>query len=171
MAVDDLTLEEMFDLERRHSPLVGSRTGVFLKPSERAGATARVRRPLAAVEFELPASVFSTHGSAVQKVESRACSGAKTLSNSQIAATVAEKIGITKKQAGQTLDLVAELAYKQAQNTFTVPGLGKLVLVHRPDGKMTVQFGPKKGQLINIPAKRVVIFRVAKATKDAILKK
>jgi len=91
------------------------------------------------------------------------------MSKSQIAATVAEKVGITKKQAVQALDLVAELAYKQAKNTFTLPGLGKLVLVNRPARSMTMQFGPNKGKTINIPAKRVVKFRVSKAAKDAIL--
>jgi DNA-binding protein HU-beta len=94
---------------------------------------------------------------------------AKAMSKSQIAATVAEKVGITKKQAVQALDLVADLAYKQAKNTFTLPGLGKLVLVNRPAREMTMQFGPNKGQVIKIPAKRVVKFRVAKAAKDAIL--
>ena len=94
---------------------------------------------------------------------------AKAMSKSQIAATVAEKVGITKKQAEQALDIVAELAYKQAKNTFTLPGLGKLVLVNRPAREMIMQFGPNKGQTIKIPAKRVVKFRVAKAAKDAIL--
>jgi DNA-binding protein HU-beta len=94
---------------------------------------------------------------------------AKAMSKSQIAATVSEKVGITKKQAVQAMDLMAELAYKQAKNTFTVPGLGKLVLVNRPARSMTMQFGPNKGKAINIPAKRVVKFRVAKACKDAIL--
>jgi DNA-binding protein HU-beta len=91
------------------------------------------------------------------------------MSKSQIATTVAEKVGISKKQAAQALDLVAELAYKHAKNTFTVPGLGKVVLVNRPARQMTMQFGPKKGQTINVPAKRVVKFRVSKAAKDAIL--
>src|SRR5262249_40841154 len=59
--------------------------------------------------------------------------------------------------------------YKQAKNTFTLPGLGKLVLVNRPAREMTMQFGPKKGQTVKIPPKRVVKFRVAKAAKDAIL--
>ena len=54
---------------------------------------------------------------------------AKAMSKSQIAATVSEKVGISKKQAVQAMDTIAELAYKQAKNTFTVPGLGKLVLV------------------------------------------
>ncbi len=94
---------------------------------------------------------------------------AKAMSKSQIAATVAEKTGITKKQAVQALDIVAELAYKQAKNTFTVPGIGKLVLVNRPARTMTMQFGPKKGQTVKVPARRAVKFRIAKAAKDAIL--
>ncbi len=94
---------------------------------------------------------------------------AKALSKSQIAATIAEKTAITKKQAVQALDTIAELAYKNAKNTFTLPGLGKLVLVNRPPREMTMQFGPNKGKIIKIAAKRVVKFRVAKAAKDAIL--
>ena len=94
---------------------------------------------------------------------------AKAMSKSQIAATVAEKVGITKKQAVQSLDLLAEMAYKQAKNTFTVPGIGKLVLVNRPARTMTMQFGPKKGQTVKVPARRAVKFRIAKAAKDAIL--
>jgi DNA-binding protein HU-beta len=79
---------------------------------------------------------------------------------------MAEKIGITKKQAAQFLDDLAALAYKNAKNTFTLPGLGKLVLVNR---KARVGRNPMTGETINIPAKRVVKFRVAKAAKDAIL--
>jgi DNA-binding protein HU-beta len=94
---------------------------------------------------------------------------AKALTKSQIAATVAEQAGITKTQAVQILDEFAGLAYKQAKNTFTVPGIGKLVLVNRAARTMTMQFGPKKGQTVKVPAKRVVKFRVSKAAKDAIL--
>ncbi len=79
---------------------------------------------------------------------------------------MAEKVGITKKQAAQFLDDLAALAYKNAKNTFTLPGLGKLVLVNR---KARVGRNPMTGETINIPAKRVVKFRVAKAAKDAIL--
>ncbi len=94
---------------------------------------------------------------------------AKALTKSQIAATVAEQVGMTKKQAVQVLDVVAQMAYQQAKNTFTVPGIGKLVLVNRPARTMTMQFGPKKGQTVKVPAKKAVKFRVAKAAKDAIL--
>ena len=91
---------------------------------------------------------------------------AKALSKSQVAAEVAEKSGITKKQATEILENIAQLAYKNAKNTFTLPGIGKLVLVNR---KARIGRNPATGATIQIPAKRVVKFRVAKAAKDAIL--
>ena len=91
---------------------------------------------------------------------------AKALSKSQIAAAIADKNGITKKTATEILEYIAELAYKNAKNTFTIPGLGKLVLVNR---KARIGRNPATGESIKIAAKRVVKFRVAKAAKDAIL--
>ena len=91
---------------------------------------------------------------------------AKALSKSQIAAEIAEKNSITKKQAVEILDFIAALAYKNAKNTFTLPGLGKLVLVNRA---ARLGRNPATGEAIKIKAKRVVKFRVAKAAKDAIL--
>jgi DNA-binding protein HU-beta len=91
---------------------------------------------------------------------------AKALTKSQVAASIAEKIGVTKKQGTEILEHIASLAYKNAKNTFTLPGLGKLVLVNR---KARIGRNPATGEQIQIPAKRVVKFRVAKAAKDAIL--
>lgn len=91
---------------------------------------------------------------------------AKALTKSQIAATLAEKVEISKKQSATFLDELAALAYKNAKNTFTLPGLGKLVLVNR---KARQGRNPATGETIQIPAKRVVKFRVAKACKDAVL--
>jgi len=91
---------------------------------------------------------------------------AKALTKSQVATALAEKVGVTKKQSVQFLDELAALAYKNAKNSFTIPGLGKLVLVNR---KARVGRNPATGEAIQIKAKRVVKFRVAKAAKDAIL--
>ncbi len=91
---------------------------------------------------------------------------AKPLTKSQITATIADKSGVTKKTAAEILDFIAELAYKNAKNSFTLPGLGKLVLVNR---KARIGRNPATGAEIKIPAKKVVKFRVAKAAKDAIL--
>jgi DNA-binding protein HU-beta len=91
---------------------------------------------------------------------------AKALSKSQIATAIAEKNEISKKTAAGILEQLADLAYKNAKNTFTLPGIGKLVLVNR---KARIGRNPATGEQIQIPAKRVVKFRVAKAAKDAIL--
>ncbi|MBL9136298.1 MAG: HU family DNA-binding protein [Verrucomicrobiales bacterium] len=91
---------------------------------------------------------------------------AKPLTKSQLAAAVADKVGLTKKQAAEVLAVLTELSYKHAKDTFTLPGIGKLVLVNR---KARLGRNPKTGETIKIPAKKVVKFRVAKAAKDAIL--
>ncbi|HEX9045883.1 MAG TPA: HU family DNA-binding protein [Verrucomicrobiae bacterium] len=91
---------------------------------------------------------------------------AKPLTKSQIVSAVAETAGLTKKQAATTIEALVNLAYKNAKNSFTIPGLGKLVLVNR---KARMGRNPATGEQIKIAAKRVVKFRVAKAAKDAIL--
>jgi DNA-binding protein HU-beta len=91
---------------------------------------------------------------------------AKTMTKSQVADHLAGKAGVTKKTAVQLIDDLAALAYKEAKNTFVVPGIGKLVLANR---KARMGRNPQTGEAIKIPAKRVVKFRVAKAAKDAIL--
>ena len=96
---------------------------------------------------------------------------AKAMTKSEIAAQLAEKVGITKKQVNQFFEAQAELAYKQAKNAFPLPGIGKLVLAKSAPREMVMQFGPNKGQTIKVPAKTRVKFRVAKAAKDAILAK
>jgi DNA-binding protein HU-beta len=93
---------------------------------------------------------------------------AKALTKSQIAANIAEKVVISKKQAVEALEALVDLAYKNAKNSFTIPGLGKIVLVNR---KARMGRNPATGATIKIAAKRVVKFRVAKAAKDAILGK
>jgi DNA-binding protein HU-beta len=88
------------------------------------------------------------------------------MTKSQIAAHLADQAGVSKKQAAAFMEAQANLAYKQAKNSFTIPGIGKLVLVNR---KARIGRNPATGQEIQIPAKKVVKFRVAKAAKDAIL--
>jgi DNA-binding protein HU-beta len=91
---------------------------------------------------------------------------AKPLTKTQIATNIADTVGITKKQAVEVLETIATMAYKNAKNSFTLPGLGKLVLVSR---KARTGRNPATGETIKIPAKKVIKFRIAKAAKDAIL--
>jgi DNA-binding protein HU-beta len=93
---------------------------------------------------------------------------AKAMTKSQVADTLAKKVDLKKKVAVQILEEIANLAYKEAKNSFTLPGIGKLVLVNR---KARMGRNPQTGEAIKIPAKKVVKFRVAKAAKEAILGK
>ncbi|HET7434856.1 MAG TPA: HU family DNA-binding protein [Thermoanaerobaculia bacterium] len=88
------------------------------------------------------------------------------LTKSQILNHIAEEAEVSKKTVAQILEALTNLAYKEAKKGFTVPGLGKLVLVQR---KARTGRNPMTGAAIKIPAKKVVKFRIAKAAKDSIL--
>ena len=64
------------------------------------------------------------------------------------------------------LEVLAVLAYAEAKNGFLIPGLGKLVLVDR---KARMGRNPATGEAIQIPAKKVVKFKVLKICKESIL--
>ena len=91
---------------------------------------------------------------------------AKPMTKSQTIAAVADKAGLSKAQAKSAMDALAELAYAGAEAGFTIPGIGKLVKVDR---KARMGRNPATGETIQIPAKTVLKFRIAKAAKDAVL--
>ncbi|MBU4200596.1 MAG: HU family DNA-binding protein [Verrucomicrobia bacterium] len=91
----------------------------------------------------------------------------KRKTKSQIIAEIAEKAEISKKQGKAVLEALVAMAYKEAVNGFKIPGLGKLVV---RDRKARMGRNPATGATIQIPAKRVLKFRVAKDAKLAILK-
>ena len=91
--------------------------------------------------------------------------GKKALTKAQIVATLADKSGLSKKDVANLLGELTALAYKEAKVGFTLPGLGKLVVVNR---KARTGRNPATGATIKIPAKRVLKFRIAKQAKDSI---
>jgi DNA-binding protein HU-beta len=91
----------------------------------------------------------------------------KALTKSQIVAGVAEAAGISKAQAKGAVEALVCMAYKGAKDGFTIPGLGKLIKMRR---KARTGRNPATGATIQIPAKTVLKFRIAKAAKDAVLK-
>lgn len=89
----------------------------------------------------------------------------KAMTKAQIVSTLAENTGLSKKEIVGVLQAQADLSYKQAKSGFTIPGIGKLVIVNRKARKGR---NPATGEEIDIPAKRVLKFRIAKAAKDAV---
>ncbi len=92
----------------------------------------------------------------------------KPMTKAQIVSHFAEKFEVSKKAASGIIDEVAALAVSEAKKagSFTIPGIGKLVLVKR---KARMGRNPATGATIKIPAKTVVKMRIAKACKEAIV--
>ncbi len=90
------------------------------------------------------------------------------MTKSETLQALADKLGKTRKEVSEMLDAIVGLAYAETKKSgeFTIPGLGKLQKKHR-DARQGRN--PATGATIQIPAKTVVKFRVAKAAKDSIL--
>ena len=82
----------------------------------------------------------------------------KAMTKAQIVSKLAEDTGLSKKEIVGVLQAQADLSYKQAKSGFTIPGIGKLVIVNRKARKGR---NPATGEEIDIPAKRVLKFRIA----------
>jgi len=92
----------------------------------------------------------------------------KPMTKAQIVTHFAEKFELSKKIASAVIDEMASLAISETKKTrsFTLPGIGKLVLQKRKARKGR---NPATGESIKIPAKTVVKMRIAKACKEAIV--
>ena len=90
------------------------------------------------------------------------------MTKSQIMTALAEKTDMSKKDVINFMDELAALAYSETKNNgeFVLPGFGKLVKAHR---KARMGRNPATGEEIQIAAKTVVKFRLAKAVKDVVL--
>jgi len=110
----------------------------------------------------LPLSSFKSH------LNRRLKMAKKPMTKSQIVSHFAKKFELSKKTASGIIEEVAALAVSETKKTgsFTLPGIGKLVLVKR---QARMGRNPATGKPLKIPAKTVVRMRVAKAAKDAIV--
>ena len=92
----------------------------------------------------------------------------KPLTKSQLSTSLAEEAGITKATAKTVIDAIASIACSEVKEKgeFTIPGIGKLVISNR---SARMGRNPATGEVISIPARKVLKFRVAKACKDSVL--
>lgn len=90
------------------------------------------------------------------------------MTKSALLQALSESTGMSKKDVAAFLDKVVAMAYKEVKSNgeFVIPGIGKLVKLARA---ARMGRNPATGASIQIPARTVVKFRVAKAAKDAIL--
>jgi len=83
-------------------------------------------------------------------------------------AAIADSADISKAQAKAALEALAGLAYKNAKDGFTIPGLGKVSIRQTKARKMIMRFGPRTGEEVDVPAKKKLKFTYLKAAKEAI---
>lgn len=90
------------------------------------------------------------------------------MTKSAFLASMGEMLGVSKKEATEKWEKFVEMALKEVRSggEFNLPGLGKLIKKNRP---ARTGRNPMTGASIEIPAKTVVKFRVAKSAKDSVL--
>lgn len=78
----------------------------------------------------------------------------------ELISAIAEKAGMTKVDAKKALDAMVEVAKTELKNDgkITLVGFGTLGVSERPGRK---GHNPKTGEIIDIPAKKVVKFKPA----------
>jgi DNA-binding protein HU-beta len=91
---------------------------------------------------------------------------AKPMTKARIVAALAEQADIPKKTSAAYLQALAEMAYREAKNGFTIPGVGKLVI--RKQKARTVRH-PQTGQPMEVPERRKLKFLVSKTAREAVL--
>jgi DNA-binding protein HU-beta len=96
-----------------------------------------------------------------------ATASAKAMTKIQLSTLLAGKMNSTKSEATNFLDTLSETAIRETKKSgiFVLPGIGRLVKAQR---KARMGRNPQTGEQIQIKARTVVKFRVAKSVKDAI---
>ena len=97
----------------------------------------------------------------------KAASGKKRMTQSEVVNHFAEKFGMKRAQAKELFDELSTLAQSEVKTNgeFVLPGFGKLVLSER---KAREGRNPATGETIQIPAKTTLKFRVGKGMKDSV---
>jgi len=89
-----------------------------------------------------------------------------SLTKPQIIEAIAQNTNTEKRTVEAILDCLAQLAYQNAKDEFTVPGIGKLVVSIR---KARMARNPITGAQVQVPAKKALKFRISKVAKDSVL--
>ncbi|MBF6571172.1 MAG: HU family DNA-binding protein [Candidatus Binataceae bacterium] len=90
------------------------------------------------------------------------------MTQAQVAGHLADKVGITKKQAKAALDELSGLIVKELkrEGSLRLAGLG---VFRKRKSKARTGRNPATGEAIKIPARTRLRFTAAKALKDSVL--
>jgi DNA-binding protein HU-beta len=90
---------------------------------------------------------------------------AKSITQVALVAEIAAATNQSKRAVGRTLKALSTIAYREAKNGFTIPGICKLKVVHKP---ATTCRNPATGQRLQIGERDVLKVVPLKKAKDAI---
>ena len=90
------------------------------------------------------------------------------MTQSQVAAHLADKVGITKKQAKSALEEMTNLVVRELkkEGSLRLAGLG---IFRKRQSKARMGRNPATGEAIKIPARTRLRFTAAKSLKDSVL--
>jgi DNA-binding protein HU-beta len=91
------------------------------------------------------------------------------MTKSELLATLSNETGLKKKEVKSIMLALQNVVYKtlKKESKIKLDGLGVFQL---KDRKARIARNPRTGEMVNVPAKRVVKFRVIKALKESVLK-
>jgi len=89
------------------------------------------------------------------------------MTKEELTESIAQKVGVSKKQAGEILNAVLDEITKTLSQGKEVqfPGFGKFLVAQR---KARTGINPKTKEKINIPAMKVPRFKAGKVLKEAV---
>lgn len=92
------------------------------------------------------------------------------MTKSELLSTLAEQTGLKKTEVTAVMDSLVSTVYKtlKKEKKIKLEGLGILQL---RDRKARLARNPRTGEMVKVPAKKVVKLRVTKDMKEAILGK
>lgn len=90
------------------------------------------------------------------------------MTKSELLGTLAEQTGLKKKDVDNVLQALKGTIYRTLKKEFKIKleGLGVFQL---KDRKARMARNPRTGEMVSVPAKKVVKFRVLKDLKEAVL--
>ena len=90
------------------------------------------------------------------------------MTKSELLETLANDTGLKKKDVANVMQALQSQIHKvlKTEHKFKLDGLGIFQL---KDRKARIGRNPRTGEMVNVPAKKVVKFRVLKALKEAVL--
>jgi DNA-binding protein HU-beta len=90
------------------------------------------------------------------------------LTKSELLGSLANDTGLKKKDVDNVMQALRNTIYKtlKTEHKIKLDGLGVFQL---KDRKARIARNPRTGEMVNVPAKKVVKFRVLKDLKEAVL--